>query len=362
MDTARKILLCDVKADAWSDLKVALKAIDFDVCFASDATFALAMALKQRVSAVVLGPQLHAGGPLMAVRRIRASVHTTMLPIVAIVAPGADRQALLDAGASPCLLPPVDVPEVIAALKEQLGIARTTEKAPTEALLDPARLRALDETQMLDSAPEPSLDVVTQLAARILQVPVALVSLVDRERQFFKSQVGLPTPWNERRQTPLSHSFCQWVVSSREELVVADARTHPVLAGNGAVADLGVVAYAGVPLQSSEGLPLGAFCAIDGKPRHWTTNDLATLRDLAKIVDAHVALAIGDRAAERGGLSDAILRGTSRAAGQGFLGAARVLRRYAGLLDDERQVLLALVERHGQSLTVLTDQPLGAAA
>jgi signal transduction histidine kinase len=92
---------------------------------------------------------------------------------------------------------------------------------------------------------------------------VALVSLVDRERQFFKSSVGLPAPWATSRETPLSHSFCQHVVSSDRHLSVADARTHPLLRDNLAIADLGAIAYLGIPLTTAEGFTLGSFCAIE---------------------------------------------------------------------------------------------------
>ena len=112
-------------------------------------------------------------------------------------------------------------------------------RAPTEILGDPARLGALEKTKMMVGDTDEELDIVTRLAARLLRAPVALVSLVDDRRQFFKSQICLPEPWDARRQTPLSHSFCQWVVSSDQELVVSDAREHPVLCANSAITDLG---------------------------------------------------------------------------------------------------------------------------
>ena len=109
------------------------------------------------------------------------------------------------------------------------------------------RLAALRQTGLPDSGPEEAFDRLTRLATRALGVPVALVSLVDEHRQFFKSCVGLPEPWATDRQTPLSHSFCQHVVSAADPLVIADARQHPLVRDNAAIADLGVVAYAGFP-------------------------------------------------------------------------------------------------------------------
>ncbi|HVE77348.1 MAG TPA: hypothetical protein VNA89_00675, partial [Gemmatimonadaceae bacterium] len=77
---------------------------------------------------------------------------------------------------------------------------------------DAGRLAALHATALLDSPAEAAFDRLTRLAARLLRAPLALVTLVDAERQFFKSCVGLPQPWAAARETPLSHSFCQHAV------------------------------------------------------------------------------------------------------------------------------------------------------
>jgi hypothetical protein len=125
-----------------------------------------------------------------------------------------------------------------------------------------------------------------------------LVSLVDIDRQFFKRQVGLPEPWASERQTPLSHSFCQWVVSSRAPMLVDDARVHPVLQHNGAIESLGVVAYAGVPVSAGEDHTLGSFCAADPQPRAWSAEDLLVLKALGKMVEAELVGAV-PRSAQR---------------------------------------------------------------
>ena len=142
------------------------------------------------------------------------------------------------------------------------------------------RLAALGRTSLLDSPAEEPFDRFTRLAARIVKTPVALVSLVDRERQFFKSAVGLPEPWRSRRETPLTHSICQYVVAQQEPLVIPDARKDPAFRDNPAIRELGVVAYCGVPLTTL-GFALGAFCVIDEEPRTWSYDDVQTLKDLA---------------------------------------------------------------------------------
>ncbi|MGV3708235.1 MAG: HD domain-containing phosphohydrolase [Gemmatimonas sp.] len=145
------------------------------------------------------------------------------------------------------------------------------------------RLAALQQSGLLDTMPSEVLERLTRLTSRTLGVPVALVSLVTNERQFFSSHVGLPAPWASQRETPLSHSFCQHVVTSGEPLIVNDANVHPTVADNLAIRDIGVQAYAGIPLKLTDGRTLGSFCAIDIVPRQWTPDDLQTLSDLAAI-------------------------------------------------------------------------------
>jgi signal transduction histidine kinase len=154
--------------------------------------------------------------------------------------------------------------------------------APRAAVLaDPVRIAALHATALLDSPQEEAFDRLTRLASHALDVPVALVSLVDEDRQFFKSCIGLPEPWSSRRGTPLSHSFCQHAVASAEPLVIEDAREHPLVRDNLAIRDLDVIAYAGFPLKTSDGAVLGTFCAIDSRPRRWSDADVAFVREMA---------------------------------------------------------------------------------
>lgn len=110
---------------------------------------------------------------------------------------------------------------------------------------------------------------------------MALVSLVDVNGQVFPGAFGLPEPWLTERSTPLSHSFCQHVVTSGDPLVVENAHDVPLVRGNLAVMELGVVAYAGMPLRSGEGPVIGSMCAIDHRPRQWTAIELAGLAELA---------------------------------------------------------------------------------
>ena len=144
-----------------------------------------------------------------------------------------------------------------------------------------ARLEALRRTALLDSPPEETFDRLTRLATSVLHVPVAIVSLVDGTRQFFKSHSGLSEPLASSRQTPVTHSFCKHAVESREPLVVADARRDPRFGHKHAFSELGVIAYAGIPLITSEGHALGTFCVVDRRPHQWTEEEIGILRVLA---------------------------------------------------------------------------------
>lgn len=154
------------------------------------------------------------------------------------------------------------------------------DPAPS-CVTNPRRLAALRATELLDSPPEEVFDRLSRLAAALLHAPVALVSLVDADRQFFKSCVGVPEPWASRREMPLSHAVCRLTVEANSTLLVRDAREHAELRGTAVTEELGVVAYAGVPLVTWEGEVLGTLCVIDRQPRDWTDPEVEALMELA---------------------------------------------------------------------------------
>ena len=154
----------------------------------------------------------------------------------------------------------------------------------TDLIRDPTRLQAVRGLGALDTPPDEGLDALANLARDMLQVPVSLVTLVDEDRQFFKSCLGLGEPWTEARETPLSHSFCKHTLDADDYLAIDDARENPLVADNPGIQDLGVVSYLGVPLTTTDGQRVGALCAIDRKPRQWTEEETISLRPLADAV------------------------------------------------------------------------------
>lgn len=158
----------------------------------------------------------------------------------------------------------------------------------TRAVKDVKRLASLRATGLLDSEPDERFDGLARVAARVLNAPVALVSLVDADRQFFKACFGLAEPLASQRETPLSHSFCQHAVAAKQPLIVDDAREDPALRDNVAIQDMDVIAYAGIPLIASDGEALGTLCVIDDKPRHWRPEETSLLQEIAATVVAQI--------------------------------------------------------------------------
>ncbi len=146
--------------------------------------------------------------------------------------------------------------------------------------------------RLVDSPPEEQFDKFTRLVTAYLKTPVALVSFVeeDRDRQYFKSQIGLSGIWADQRHTPLSHSFCQYVKRDNRPLIVEHAEEDPRVATNLAIPDLGVRAYLGVPIHGPDGEPLGVLCAIQPKKRTWLQSDIAVMTDLAACVTDQISL------------------------------------------------------------------------
>ncbi|MFE9688642.1 SpoIIE family protein phosphatase [Micromonospora sp. NPDC005806] len=163
---------------------------------------------------------------------------------------------------------------------------------------DEDRLASVRATALV-AAPDEALDRFARMVAKVIGVPIALVSLVDEVRQYFPGATGLGQPWATTRQTPLSHSFCQRVVTSAKPLVISDARGDDRVCDNPAIEDLGVVGYAGMPLFDEEENILGSLCAIDTSPRSWTDAELALLADLAAACSAKLRLRIVANRAQR---------------------------------------------------------------
>jgi PAS domain S-box-containing protein len=149
----------------------------------------------------------------------------------------------------------------------------------TSVLADPGQLAALRQNNLLDTPAEEAFDRLVRQAAHLLEVPIALVSLLDQDRQVLKASVGLPKPWASARPTPLPSLCCQQLLLTRQSLVIPDTRRHPRTRDDEFLLAHGLAAYLSVPLIV-DGQVLGSLCVADRQPRHWTAEQVATLTEL----------------------------------------------------------------------------------
>lgn len=148
------------------------------------------------------------------------------------------------------------------------------------------RLNELYRHAILDTPPEEFFDRVAQVAAQLCDVPIAMVSLLDRDRQWFKSKIGIAPS-----QTPRENSFCAQTILGTETLQVEDTTTDPRFAENPLVTgDPHIRFYAGAPLINPRGFGLGSLCVIDRKPRQLSPEQLSSLKLLAAQVVHHLEL------------------------------------------------------------------------
>ncbi len=352
MAERRKVVLAEPETDDQSSLADALANDGWEVLRAGDAAFAFQLARATRPAAFVVRDPIPGGG-LALLQRLRSNAHTALLPVVAVLAEkDCEREEFRRWGAAACLDPKSHDDEIVGAVRRHAAEPQLVREAPAPALGGQRRLEALAKTGLLDTPTEALFDRVTHFAAHLLDVPVVLMSLVDRHRQFFKSQVGLPEPAATARETPLTHSFCQWVVADQHELVVPDARVHPLLKMNGATTEGGVIAYAGVPLHGGSTETIGSFCAIDMKPRLWEERELDSLRDTAKVIEALTVLRQNARMPP---LTLDDFRATSSVVGQAVHASARLLSTDpVRMTTDECRELLVLTGNLGRQLAEMS--------
>ena len=148
------------------------------------------------------------------------------------------------------------------------------------------RLRKLSCYGLLDTPPEPAFDRVTRLVAQVFRVPVALISLIDRERQWFKSHHGTEIESHTRE-----HAFCAYTILEPRTLVVPDAAQDARFRDHlNVICPGGIRFYAGAPLTTPNGLRLGTLCILDCHPREFTAADVAILEDFATVVMYEMSL------------------------------------------------------------------------
>jgi len=209
-------------------------------------------------------------------------------------------------------------------------------------------------------------DKLTNIASLAMRAPVSLLTIIDDAggQQIFKSASGLTGELFQTRSTPLSHSFCKYVRDSGKPLLVRDARTHPELKYNPAVAEFGIIGYLGVPFRNEQGNVVGAFCCIDHQPRNWDENDVEILTRLASIAADQLHL----NSAETGRVKAKRLAEQAAATRASFLshanhevrtplssigGATRLLSTL--ITDEKARNLVGVIERNVSRLSAVAD-------
>lgn len=198
----------------------------------------------------------------------------------------------------------------------------------TTNALEELRLATLRRYRILDTEPEEQFDRITRLLSALVDVPIAAVTLVDRDRQWFKSKFGL-----EISETPRSASICAVTMMHNEPLVIEDVaaderfRNNPLVKG-----EPGIRFYVGFPIVSPEGMPLGALCGIDRRPRKINEKDLRLIRDLAQLTSEQLQLR---SVAMVDGLTGAMRRSPFlEAANQDFVAAKRLGKPLSCMMID----------------------------
>ncbi len=150
---------------------------------------------------------------------------------------------------------------------------------------EPLRLQTLQALNVLDTESEERFDRLTRMARRVFGTPIALVSLVDADRQWFKSALGL-----DARETPRDISFCGHAIIGNDIFVVPDASSDLRFADNPLVTgEPNIRFYAGCPLRAANGAKVGTLCVIDRQPRAFDEDDYDAMRDLAAMAEREIA-------------------------------------------------------------------------
>jgi predicted PurR-regulated permease PerM/GAF domain-containing protein len=144
-----------------------------------------------------------------------------------------------------------------------------------------ARQLALDELGLVNSEREPALDHVTAKMSRVFEAPVAAITLVDRDRQYFKAHFGLPTELAEEGEVPRDLSVCAHVVAANEVVVVEDLKRDRRFTGNPMLVKHELRFYAGAPIRAANGMPIGALCVMDTAPRRFSRRERRLLEENA---------------------------------------------------------------------------------
>ena len=273
-------------------LEGALAACEVETAWVENGAAALASVADRTPALLVVAADLPGLNGEQVVRGVRTIIQAMSVGTIALLGAGDDaaRARLTAAGADEVLAPPIDTAQLRSRVKAAL--ARGTMWSPTADVMKPPvpvresqRIAALHGTGLLDTPAEERFDRITRKATEALGVPMALISLVDEDRQWFKSRQGITAA-----QTAREISFCGHAINQDGVFEVEDAYLDPRFSDNPLVTgEMGVRSYAGSPITMPDGSRIGTMCVMDHKPRRLSERERERLRELAHEVEAEIA-------------------------------------------------------------------------
>ena len=237
-------------------------------------------------------------------------------------------------------------------------------KKPSNHKRESKRIESLKSYLVLDTESEEEIDNLTQLASEICETPISLVSLIDDDRQWFKSKIGL-----ELSETSRDFSFCAHAINETDDLfIIEDARKDKRFFDNPLVtSDPYVIFYAGVVLKSDEDLPLGTLCVIDNSPRKLSDKQIRSLKTISKQImnllnykksmhkqeELRIQLVQKNRELEK---FASIAAHDLKSPLANIMSAANLFSEiYASQIDTQGNLLIDSIEKSGQRLKMLVD-------
>jgi CheY-like chemotaxis protein len=282
-----KILVVDSDAATRHGAMLALLPAGYEMCIAEEPFTAVHVAKQERPDLILLADSMANPESLTLIGRLFSAHETAAIPVVVIADTVEGQEAADRAGARAVLAGPANTAQFLSFVAQHIHTSGPLPGAPKSVLEDPDRLAAVNALRPGPDG-DPDLDRFTQLAAKMLNVPVSVITLIDKDHQLYASQTGVAPPGTSLGETSLETSFCQFAVTSRAPLRIDDATTHPLVSANPAVNTQNMKSYVGIPLIMNGNQAVGTLCAIDSTPRHWSDDEVDKLNDLAEILTAHL--------------------------------------------------------------------------
>jgi CheY-like chemotaxis protein len=273
-------------------LQGALAECPAQVSFVANGNEVLVAVARQAPDVLLITADLAGLSAEHVVRGIRTVIQAMNVRIIGVLA--ADNATvsatLLTAGADDVIVPPIDATQLRARIEmmlrnDQMWSKTSDVMKPPTPVREMERVSALKATGLLDTPAEDRFDAITQEVTESLGVPMSVISMVDSDRQWFKSKQGIVAD-----ETHRDISFCGHAINYDGVFVVEDAYLDPRFSENPLVTgDPNVRFYAGAPIRSSDGHTIGMLCALDHEPRRFTEAERATLTHLAHRVEMEIA-------------------------------------------------------------------------